>query len=61
TESKAKIHLLQAIEEAKKPTPDKNSLLDHLKYAKDCLSGIVAVSGIVEAVITAYKWVESFL
>jgi hypothetical protein len=61
TESKAKTHLLEAIEEAKKPEPDKRSLLTHLGQAKDCLKDIVAISGIVEVVIEAYKWVERYL
>jgi len=59
TESKAKTPLLEAIEEAKKPAPDKRSLLSYLGQVKDCLKGISAISGIVDAVTKAYEWVES--
>lgn len=60
-ESKAKTQLLEAIEEAKKPEPDNKSLLTYLEQAKDCLKGIPAIVGIVEAITKAYKWVEGIL
>lgn len=61
TESKAKTQILEAIEEAKKPEPDKNSLLAYLWQATDYLKDITAIAGIVDAITKAYKWVESFL
>lgn len=60
-ESKAKTQLLEAIEEAEKPEPDKKSLLTYLGQAKDCLKDIQAIVGIVEAITKAYKWVEGIL
>ena len=61
TESKAKTPLLEAIQEAERPKPDKKSLLTHFDDIKDCLKGITAVEGIVEAVTKAYEWVEKTL
>lgn len=61
TESKAKIPLLEAIEEAKKPEPNKKSLLAYLRQAKDCMQDIGAISGIVETVTNAYEWIGSNL
>ena len=61
TESRAKMPILEAIEEAKKPKPDKSSLLTYLGDTKDCLKGIAALGGIVEAVTKAYEWVEKTL
>ncbi len=61
TESKARTPLLQAIEEAKRPQPDKISLLSYLAQAKDCLKDIAEVNGIVEAFVKAYAWVQKFL
>ena len=60
-ESKAKTPLLEAIDEVKKPKPDKSSLLSHLGTTKDCLKGVAALGGIVEAVTKAYEWVEKNL
>ncbi len=59
TESKTKTQLLEAIEEANKPNPDKNSLLGYLGHAKDCLRGIAEIKGIVEAVTMACEWVRN--
>jgi hypothetical protein len=61
TESKAKTPLLEAIEEAKRPEPDRKSLLSYLAQAKDYLKDIAAVSGLVEAITEACRWVESHL
>lgn len=58
-ESKAKTPLLEAIEEAKKPTPDKTSMLSYLGQVKDCLKEVSAIGGIVDAITMAYDWVES--
>jgi len=60
-EYKAKTQLLEAIEEARKPEPNKTSLLAYLKRTQECLKDIASISGIFEAVTNAYKWVESFL
>lgn len=60
-ESKAKTQILEAIEEAKKPEPDKKSLLAYLGQAKDHLKDITAIAGIVDAITEAYKWVENIL
>ncbi|MCK4826005.1 hypothetical protein KA005_60210 [bacterium] len=59
TESKTKTQFLEAIEEAKKPNPDKNSLLSYLEQAKDCLRGVAEIRGIVEAVTKACEWVNN--
>lgn len=61
TESKARTSILEAIEEVKKPVPNKRSLLGYLSQAVDCLKGIAAIGSIVEAVNKAYQWVENRL
>jgi hypothetical protein len=61
TESKARTPLLEAIEQAKRPQPDKTSLLSYLTQAKDCLKDIAEVNGIVEAFVKAYEWVQNCL
>ncbi|OPY81805.1 MAG: hypothetical protein A4E65_00994 [Syntrophorhabdus sp. PtaU1.Bin153] len=61
TESKAKTPLLEAIEEAKRPEPDRKSLLSHLAQAKGYLKDIAALTGLVEAITEACKWIESHL
>jgi len=61
TESKARTSILEAIEEVKKPVPNKDPLLGYLRQAIDCLKGITAIGSIVEAVSKAYYWVETSL
>lgn len=61
TAAKASTPLLEAAEEAKKPEPNKTTLLDYLKSAKTCLEGIAAVGGITEAITKAYTWVQGML
>jgi hypothetical protein len=58
TAAKASTPLLEAAEEAKKPQPDKNSLLGYLDSAKEVLTGITAAGGIVEALTKAYSVVQ---
>lgn len=61
TAAKATTPLLEAAEEAKKPAPNKTSLLERLSTVKDCLKGVAAVGGIIEAVTKASEWVEHML
>lgn len=61
TESKTKTQLLEAIEEAKKTSPNKTSLLNYLDLAKDCLKGVTEISGLVDAVTKACIWVNNYL
>ena len=58
TEEQAQLYLGQAARQAKAPEPDKTTLLERLKSAKECLAGVAAVGGIVEAVSKAYEWVQ---
>lgn len=61
TESKTRTQILEALGEAKKPSPNKKSLLNYLEQAKSYLKERVEISGIVEAVSKAYEWVNNSL
>ncbi|BDI29441.1 hypothetical protein CCAX7_14920 [Capsulimonas corticalis] len=57
-EAKTKTPLLEAIEEAKKPEPDKNKVLAFLDSAKLALGGVAAVGAIVDSIGKIYEWVK---
>ena len=61
TASRASTPLIEAAEEAKKPEPDKQSLLGYLSNVKGLLEGVTAVEGIGQAITKAYEWVEKML
>jgi hypothetical protein len=55
-ESKFKL----AIAEAKKPEPNKQTLLDRINGAKALVEGVTAASGMITALVTAAQLVQKF-
>ena len=52
--------LKKAIVQAKKPEPDKKSILDHLNEAKALIEGVAAAGGMVAALAQAAEVVQKF-
>ena len=48
----------KAIQQAKKPVPDKKTIVDHLTTAKALLENIAAASGLVTALVGAIQVVQ---
>ena len=61
TATDAPYRLTKAVQEAKKPTPDKRMLLDHLNGAKTLVEGVAAAGGLVTALTKAAELVRQFL
>jgi len=57
----ADYQLTKAIQQAKKPQPDKKSVMDHLNSAKSLLEGVTAVNGIITALSQVIQLVIGFL
>ena len=53
--------LTKAVQQAKKPEPDKKKLLDHLKEAEGLLKGIAAAAGLVGALVKAADLVSKLM
>jgi hypothetical protein len=56
----AEYQLTKAVQEAKKPEPDKRTLLDHLNSAKTLVEGVAAAGGLVTALTKAAEMVQRF-
>jgi hypothetical protein len=56
----AEYQLTKAVQEAKKPAPDKRTLLDHLTSAKTLVEGVAAAGGLVTALTKAAELVQRF-
>jgi hypothetical protein len=56
----AEYQLTKAVQEAKKPTPDKKTILDHLSSAKTLVEGVAAAGGLVTALTKAAELVQRF-
>lgn len=54
----AEYQVTKAIQQAKKPEPDKKSILDHLNAAKTLVEGIAAAGGLVTAIVNAVEAVH---
>ena len=54
----AEYQVTKAIQQAKKPTPDKKTIVDHLTTAKALLENITAASGLVTALVGAVAVVQ---
>ena len=52
--------LTKAVQQAKQPTPDKPTLLTHLRSAKALIEGVTAASGLVTGVVKAAELVQKF-
>lgn len=50
--------LQKAVEQAKKPEPNKNVVVEHLNKAKDFIKGVVEAGGIVTAIVKAVELVQ---
>ena len=54
----AQYQVTKAIQQARKPTPDKKTIVDHLTTAKALLENITAASGLVTALVGAVEVVQ---
>ncbi len=58
TATDAQYQVTKAIQQAKKPDPDKKTIVDHLTTAKALLENITAASGLVTALVGAVEVVQ---
>ncbi|MBV9230424.1 MAG: hypothetical protein JOZ18_14030 [Chloroflexi bacterium] len=58
TSTEAVYHVSKAFQQAKKPNPDKNSILDNLNTAKEFVEGVAAAGGLVTAIANAIELVR---
>jgi hypothetical protein len=58
TATDADYQVTKAIQQAKKPDPEKKTLLDHLTTTKALLENIAAASGLVSALVGAIQVVQ---
>jgi hypothetical protein len=56
----AEYHITKAVQQAKKPEPDKKAILDHLATAKAAIEGVAAASGMITALVKAAEVVSKF-
>jgi hypothetical protein len=56
----AEYQLTKAVQEAKKPAPDKGTVLGHLNSAKTLVEGVAAAGGLVTALTKAAELVQQF-
>src|SRR5262245_41328344 len=60
TATDAEYQMTKAIQQAKKPDPDKKTIFDHLNTAKSLIEGITAASGLVTLLVGATEAVQKF-
>ena len=58
TATDAQYQITKAAQQAKKPDPDKKTILDHLNSVKSLIEGITAASGLVTALVGAIGVVQ---
>ncbi len=58
TATDAQYQVTKAAQQAKKPDPDKKTIMDHLTTAKTLLEGATAASGLVTALAAAIQIVQ---
>jgi hypothetical protein len=56
----AEYQLTKAVQEAKKPAPDKGTVLGHLTNTKTLVEGVTAAGGLVTALTKAAELVQQF-
>jgi hypothetical protein len=56
----AEYQLAKAVQEAKKPAPDKQTLVGYLGHAKTLVEGVAAAGGLVTALTKAVELVQQF-
>lgn len=59
TATDAEYQLKKAVQQAKKPEPDKKTVLDHLKEAKALIEGVAAAAGLVGGLAQAAELVRT--
>jgi hypothetical protein len=60
TATDAEYQIKKAVQQAKKPAPDKKTVLDHLNEAKAAIEGVAAAAGLVTALMQAAEVVRNF-
>lgn len=60
TATDAEYQVTKAIQQTRKPNPDKKTILDHLNTAKTLLEGVSAAGGLVTVVMGAIQAVQKF-
>jgi hypothetical protein len=60
TATDAEYRITKAVQQAKKPKPDKKTVLDHLQKAKALIEGVAAAAGLVTALTQATEIVQKF-
>jgi hypothetical protein len=60
TATDAEYQVTKAVQQARKPNPDKKTILDHLNTAQTLIEGVSAASGLVTTVIGAIQAVQKF-
>ena len=58
TATDAQYQVTKAAQQAKKPDPDKKTIMDHLSMAKTLIEGVTSASGLVTALATAIQIVQ---
>jgi hypothetical protein len=58
TATDAQYQITKAAQQAKKPDPDKKTIMDHLTTAKALIEGVTAASGLVTALAAALQIVQ---
>jgi len=58
TSTDAEYQVTKAMQQAKKPHPDKKTILDHLNTTKTLIENITAASGLVTALVSAIEVVQ---
>ncbi len=58
TATDTEYQLTKAVQQAKKPEPDKKTVLDHLNEAKALITGVAAAAGMVGALVQAADMVQ---
>jgi hypothetical protein len=53
TATDAQYQITKAAQQAKKPDPDKKTIVDYLTTAKTLIEGVTAASGLVSALVSA--------
>jgi hypothetical protein len=55
----ADYHLTKAVQQAKKPEPEKKTILDHLSSVKTLIEGVSAAGGLITALTKAMELVRT--
>jgi len=60
TATDAEYQLKKAVQQAKRPGPEKKTILQHLTDAKAAIEGVTAAAGLVGALVKAAELVQAF-